>query len=169
MTMRKTITLLVFSATVGLFVSIVGCSKEKDPPRTVINPTDAGGAPIAGMAHGNHNPKYGGVVLMNGDLHFEVVVNADGHYALYFSDAGRQELPASSVSGVTLGIKRPGFRVETIDMKINDTGESWIGTSGSVDDRNTDIYISFTFQGKRCTSSMPFFAGEAQKMSMQNP
>ena len=106
---------------------------------------------------------------MNGDLHFEVVANADGHYALYFSDAGRQELPASTVSGVTLGIKRPGFRVETIDMKINDTGESWIGTSGSVDDRNTDIYISYTFEGKRCTSSMPFFAAEAQKMSMQKP
>jgi hypothetical protein len=167
--MTKFTTLLVAAALLGLIVAATGCSREKDPPRTAINPADSGGAPVSGMAHGNHNPKYGGVVLMNGDLHFEVVANADGHYALYFSDAARQELPASSVSGVTLGIKRPGFRVETVDMKINDTGESWIGASGSVDDRNTDIYISYSFQGNRCTSSMPFFAAEAQKVSMQNP
>src|ERR1700693_5616691 len=78
------------------------CSREKTAPRTSINPMDATAAPVAGMAHGNHNPKYGGVVLMNGDLHFEVVAKAEGSYTVYFSDATRQELPASAVSDVRL-------------------------------------------------------------------
>ena len=58
----------------------------------------AGMPGMAGMAHGNHNPKYGGTVLMNGDMHFEVVLNRDGTYHVYFSDARAQR--AARVDGV---------------------------------------------------------------------
>jgi hypothetical protein len=149
--------------TIVLIIAASGCGREKSAPRTAINPMDATAAPVAGMAHGDHNPKYGGVVLMNGDLHFEVVANAEGTYAVYFSDAVRQELPASAVSEVRLSIVRPGFRGEPVEMKISDTGESWVGRGGNVDDRDTTLRILFNFQGQQRISEMPFFAAEAMK------
>jgi hypothetical protein len=105
------------------------------------------------------------VVLMNGDLHFEIVANADGNCTVYFSDATRQELPASAVSDVRLSIVRPGFRGEPVEMKISDTGESWEGKGGNVDDRDTTLRITFNFQGLQRISEMPFFAAEAIKAS----
>jgi hypothetical protein len=160
---RPLLSLLLLS----VIAFIGGCDHEKAIPRTAINPTDSSDAPIAGMAHGNHNPKYGGVVLMNGELHFEVVAKEDGHYAVYFSDAARRELPASVVSQVHLAVKRPGFRAEGVDLNMDPSGESWVGSSGSVDDHNTDLRIMFTYQGQQVATEIPFFAAQAQKAAMQ--
>jgi hypothetical protein len=151
--------------TTVLMIAASACSREQAAPRTAINPMDATAAPVPGMAHGNHNPKYGGVVLMNGDLHFEVVAKEEGTYTVYFSDASRQELPASAVSDVRLSIVRPGFRGEPVEMKISDTGESWVGQGGNVDDRDTTLRILFNCQGLERISEMPFFAAEAMKAS----
>jgi hypothetical protein len=150
-------TLFLIAIAVGLW----GCD-SKPAPRTAIAASDSG-APVPGMVHGNHNPKYGGVVLMSGDLHFEIVDDESGRYAVYFSDAARNELPASAVSNVRLTIERPKFRGEPVDMKISDTGERWEGMGGSVDDRDTDLRIDFNYQDKPYTSDMPFFAGKPQK------
>jgi hypothetical protein len=151
----------------GAAFTASSCSSGKVAPHTSITAADAAatGAPIAGMAHGNHNPKYGGVVLMNGELHLEVVAKEDGDYTVFFSDAARQELPASVVSDLKITIKRPGFRGEPVDMKISDTGDNWAGKGGFVDDRDTMLSVSFTNQGKQCTSDMPFFAAEDMKIS----
>ena len=142
-----------------------GCSRESAAPRTSIGPLDASAAPVAGMTHGNHIPKYGGVVLMNGDLHFEIVTKEDGSCKVYFSDAARRELPASAVSDVKLSIQRPGYRGEPVDMKISDNGEYWAGKGGFVDNKETDLQIFFNYQGQPKTSDMPFFAAEAMKAS----
>jgi hypothetical protein len=158
---------LLFPLIIGGVLIAGGCDREKAIPRTSISPVDASDAPVAGMAHGNHNPKYGGVVLMNGDLHFEVVAKEEGHYTLYFSDAARRELPASVVTGVHLAVKRPGFRAEGVDLNVDPSGDSWVGTGGSVDDRNTDLRISFTYQGQQIATEIPFFAAQAQKAAMQ--
>jgi hypothetical protein len=147
----------------ALLIVLAACNREKAAPRTEINPMDASAAPIAGMAHGNHNPKYGGVVLMNGDLHFEIVAKEDGNYTVYFSDAARQELPAAAVANVKLGIKRPGFRSEPVELKVSDNGEYWEGKGGYVDDHETTLLVTFDYQGQMRTSDMPFFAAEAMK------
>jgi hypothetical protein len=152
---------------VGATLATSSCSSTNAaPPRTAISAADAAatGAPVVGMAHGNHNPKYGGVVLMNGDLHLEVVAKEDGNYTVYFSDAARQELPASVVSDLKIGIKRPGFRTEPVDMKISDSGDSWEGKGGFVDNHDTMLGVTFMFHGKECTSDMPFFAAEDMKL-----
>jgi hypothetical protein len=146
---------------IAIAVGLSGCD-SKPAPRTAIAASDSG-APVPGMVHGNHNPKYGGVVLMNGDLHFEIVDDESGRYAVYFSDAARNELPASAVSNVHLTVERPKFRGEPVDMKISDTGERWEGIGGGVDDSDTDLRIDFDYQGKHCTSDMPFFAGKPEK------
>ena len=139
------------------------CTREKPAPRTGAAASDSGGAPVSGMAHGNHNPKYGGVVLMHGDMHFEIVAREDGRITVYFSDAARRELPASVVSDVKVTILRPGVhRGEQVDMKINDTGEYWEGRAGYVQDRDTELTITYIFQGEFQQSDMPYFAAQTQ-------
>jgi len=138
---------------------VTGCSREAEAPRTTI--TADASAPGGVMQHGNHNPKYGGVVMMNGDLHFEVVAKPDGSYALYFSDYARRDLPASLVSNVMLAIKRPGYRAEHVDLHISSTGEDWEGHGGSVDDKDTDIRVNYTYQGRSVYTDMPFFVPSA--------
>jgi hypothetical protein len=138
------------------------CTREKPAPRTGSAAPDSGTAPVSGMAHGNHNPKYGGVVLMHGDMHLEVVAREDGHITIYFSDAVRRELPASVVSDLKVTIQRPGFRADQTEMKINDSGECWEGRAGYVQDRGTDLTITYKFQGELQQSDMPYFAAQTQ-------
>jgi hypothetical protein len=147
----------------GIAALILSACGDGAAPRTSISSAEASTVSAPGMAHGNHNPKYGGVVLMNGDLHFEIVAKEDGSYSVYFSDAARRELPASAVSNARLSIHRPGFRGEPVELKISGNGEYWEGKGGFVDDHETTLQIFFDFQGQPRTSDMPFFAAEAMK------
>jgi hypothetical protein len=81
------------------------------------------------LPHGDHKPHHGGIVMMKGDdLHYEVVLDPAGRaHRVYFTDAVRDELPASVASDVVLTIKRPSVPDERIAMQIDDAGESWIG------------------------------------------
>jgi hypothetical protein len=151
------------AAALVLFICAAACSRESAAPRTSISAMDASAATVAGMPHGNHIPKFGGVVLMNGDLHFEVVARESGDVKIYFSDAARRELPASAVSAVKASIQRPGLRGEPVDLKISSDGEYWTGRGGFVDNKDTDLQIFFSYQGQQRTSDMPFFAAEAMK------
>ena len=46
--------------------------------------------------------------MMKGDLHYEVVLDPTGRaHHIYFSDALREDLPASIASDVVLTIRRP--------------------------------------------------------------
>jgi hypothetical protein len=86
-------------------------------------------APAPTVPHGDHNPHHGGVVLMKGDdLHYEVVLDRTGRsYQVFFTDAVREDLPASIAAGVALTIRRPGAPDEQIAMRIDEFGESWVG------------------------------------------
>lgn len=69
---------------------------------------------------------------MKGELHYEVVLDPTGRaHHVYFTDAVREELPASIASRVLLTIRRP-LPEEEIAMQIDDTGESWIGSGRPV-------------------------------------
>ncbi len=136
-------------------LALTGCSDDRPAPRTVLATNSA---PSPGMTHGNHDPKYNGVVMMTGDLHVEVVANHDGYYKVYFSDAARQELPASAVKELKVGVGRPGFRAEPVPMKINETGENWEGKGGSVNEADVDLLVSFTYQGELRHTNLPFAA-----------
>ena len=58
-------------------------------------------AAASGMEHGDHNPHHGGVVYMYDDMHYEVVLDPNGHHRVYFTDSARQDLPASVASTVS--------------------------------------------------------------------
>jgi hypothetical protein len=70
---------------------------------------------------------------MKGELHYEVVLDPTGReHRLFFSDAIREDLPASLASSVSVTVRRPGERDEVIPLQIDGTGESWVGSGRRV-------------------------------------
>ena len=125
-----------------------------------VSPAPANPGPSATVPHGNHDPEYGGVVLMNGDLHFEVVLGRDGTHRVYFSDAVREELPASIASQVGVTVMRAGATPETVVLQIDESGESWIGRGRPIEDpAHATARIAYTVQEKPYWIDVPFGPG----------
>jgi hypothetical protein len=104
----------------------VACRRAPAAP-PVANAAPEAASTAATAPHGDHLPHHGGVVLMKGELHYEVVLDPTGRaHHVYFTDAVREDLPASTASDVVLTIRRPSPE-ERIVMQIDDTGESWVG------------------------------------------
>jgi hypothetical protein len=121
----------------------------------VVAPSDPAAATVP---HGDHNPHHGGVVMMKGDLHYEVVLDPSGRdYRLYFSDAVREDLPAAYASAVGLTVQRPGEADEPIVMKIDETGESWSGSGRTVSKpAQTGVRVAFTVANDPYWIDVPF-------------
>ena len=114
---------------------------------------------MAGMAHGDHDPRYGGYVFMHGDLHFEVVLGRDGEHRLYFSDAVRNELPAAVVEDVRLSLRRADGEeafLEPLRPEIDEFGESWIARSDPVPEEDAAAILYFRFEGAPYEIEIPF-------------
>jgi hypothetical protein len=126
-------------------------SQPAGPPR------DAQHQGLSGP-HGDHTPHHGGMVLMNGDVHYEVVLAKDGHHEIWFSDAMRNELPASVASGVVMEVLRPGTPAEMIQLTIDDAGEAWVTRARPVDGEGVMVKIRYALQGERHEIELPFVA-----------
>ncbi|MCU1381365.1 MAG: hypothetical protein JWL71_62 [Acidobacteria bacterium] len=149
----------------GRFAGIVACAclaascgrSADSTPALAVQPPAAAATTAGGTApHGDHNPRYGGLVLMNGDLHFEIVAGRDGVYRVYFSDATREELPAATASGVTVTVSQPGRQPELVALHIDDSGESWIGRGRAVADPGATVRIAYTAHGTPYFIDVPF-------------
>src|SRR6185503_6562068 len=90
------------------------------PPAAAWPPASAPSAAGLTRPHGDHDPKHGGVVTMNGDLHVEMVVAPSGGVLLYMSDAVRRPISPAEGKG-TIRIERPGFRTE-IPLRADSSG-----------------------------------------------
>lgn len=108
------------------------------------------------MAHGDHSPHYGGIVLMNGDLHFEVVVDPEGSYRVYFSDELRRELPASTVSEVVLTVVRVQGKPEALILAVDESGESWVGKGRPIAEPQVTIRVAYVFEQKPYWIDIPW-------------
>ncbi len=111
------------------------------------------------MAHGDHSPRYGGYVFMHGDLHFEVVLTAEGEHRLYFSDATRSELPAAVAEDVRISIRRvgdAGEELEPLRPRIDEFGEAWIAGGRPIDTEDTVAIVYFRFEGAPYEIEVPF-------------
>src|SRR5690349_12246326 len=150
-----------FSRTV-LVIAAIACASCSRAPRAepaVVQATPAATATGGSVPHGDHNPHHGGIVMMKGDdLHYEVVLDAAGRaHRLYFTDAIRDELPASVASDVSLTIRRPHAPDERVAMRIDDAGESWIGGGASVAaPSSTTVRVAFTIRGEPYWIDLPF-------------
>jgi hypothetical protein len=76
-------------------------------------------------------------------MHFEVVLDRDGKHRVYFSDALRQDLPASVASSVTVTITRPGWSPETITASIDEQGEGWKADGAPVGAGDASARVAF--------------------------
>ena len=110
----------------------------------------------AAIPHGDHNPRYGGLVLMNGELHFEVLLNRDGTYHVYFSDATRGELPAATAAGVIVTVAQKGKEPDAVAMHIDESGESWVGRGHPISDPAATARVAYTAYGKPYFIDVPF-------------
>jgi len=145
-------------------VAVLSCSQPAatTPARDPVKAAAAVPAsPPTGSAvpHGDHNPHHGGVVMMKGDdLHYEVVLDPSGRsHRVYFTDAAREELPASVASDVALTIKRDSESDETVGMQIDDAGESWVGHGRPVAKPvNTTVRLGFSIRHEPYWIDLPF-------------
>ena len=105
-------------------------------------------APSSAVGHFDHRPRHGGLVLMNSDTHFEVVLDGEGRSSVYFSDAVRAPLPASTATEVGVAVAPPGRSPEMIPLQIDARGESWTGRSARIADPNAIVRIGYTAADK---------------------
>ena len=144
------------SAAAGIAVCAclgVSCGRARETP---IAAAATSAAPAATVPHGDHNPRHGGVVFMDGDLHFEAVLQRSGEHRLYFSDAMREELPASTAAGVIVTVTPKAGPPDAVALQIDDSGESWVGRGRQVADPDAIARVAYTVHSKPYFIDVPF-------------
>ena len=136
------------------------CSKAGDPPVVdkTLKPVEAQHAGIT-TPHGDHSPHHNGMVLMNGDYHYEVVFDRGGKHRIWFSDAVREELPASMASKVKMIVERKSGPPESIALTIDDSGESWVAAGQPVTGDDVFVKVSYELRGVPLEIEIPFVTG----------
>jgi hypothetical protein len=147
---------LLFVCALALSAASVACDR-RIPAEVVAAPVaavSAGTAPV--KPHGDHNPRHGGTVYMKDEMHYEVVLSASGRHRIYFSDAAREDLPASIASSVALTIERPQRPAEKIVGTIDEYGESWILLGEPVDAVGVSARVGFVVNDQGYWIDVPF-------------
>jgi hypothetical protein len=98
------------------------------------------------------------MVLMNGDFHYEVVFDSGGKHHIWFSDAVREDLPASIASKVMMIVTRKNAPPETIALAIDESGESWIAAGQPVTGDDVIVKVSYDLRGAPFEVEIPFVA-----------
>jgi hypothetical protein len=145
----------------ALVLALAACRRE---PAAAVPAAVADTAPAAPVAsagavpHGDHNPHHGGVVLMKGELHYEVVLDPSGRsHHVYFTDAVREELPASVASDVVLTLHCPPQADDRVAMRIDEAGESWVGSGQPVRSPQTaTARLAFSIMNEPYWIDIPF-------------
>lgn len=155
MRLERAILMSIFAAA----TTSVACSRPDPPAPSRASPPAVNDAQHRGITepHGDHRPMHGGMVLMSGDLHYEVVFDRSGRHHVWFTDAVRMELPASVASDVQMVVVRPGTPPERVELEIDETGESWVAHGRAVDGENVIVTVSYSVQGKPYEIELPFF------------
>jgi hypothetical protein len=150
---------LLMSVAVGVATA---CQREQPPSAdqaaTATAPRDAQHQGVTGP-HGDHTPHHGGLVLMNGDVHYEVVLASNGRHEVWFSDAMRNELPASIVPNVTFEVMRPGEAPETVRLVIDEAGEAWTAAARPLAGDGILVKVRYALDGTPHEIEVPFTPG----------
>ncbi|HJU41699.1 MAG TPA: hypothetical protein VJ691_02755 [Vicinamibacterales bacterium] len=133
------------------------CSSQPAEPAAPsrARPNDTQHAGIT-SPHGDHSPHHGGIVLMQGELHYEVVIDPNGRHSVWFSDAVREDLPASVASKVEMTVIRPNVPPESLALAIDESGESWITAGKPVTGSNVMVKLTFVARGEPLEIEIPY-------------
>ena len=139
----------------GFLVLAVACSSKpaEAPVAATQKPKDAQHANIT-TPHGDHSPHHGGMVMMNGEVHYEVVFDGAGKHRVWFSDAVREDLPASIASDVVMTVTPKMGAQETFALRIDDSGESWIADAHPLAGGDT-VKLTYKLRGEPFEIEMP--------------
>lgn len=146
-----------------LIALIAGACSSTPPPPGAAPPPRPNDAQHAGVTtpHGDHAPHHGGIVLMQGELHYEVVIDPDGRHSVWFSDAVREDLPASVATKIEMTVLRPGAPPETLALTIDESGESWIATGKPVAGTGVMVKLTFVARGEPFEIEIPYTPGKS--------
>jgi hypothetical protein len=134
---------------------IAGCSAPAQPAAgPAPKPKDAQHAGIT-TPHGDHSAHHGGLVLMNGEVHYEVVLDRSGKHRIWFSDAVRDDRPASQAARVTMVIVRAGAPDEALSLTIDDSGESWVAAGQPLAPGDVTVKVSYVLRGEPFEIEIP--------------
>ena len=141
----------------GLVVLAGACSSKPDAPPVEVTkkPADTQHAGIT-TPHGDHSPHHDGIVMMNGEMHYEVVFDKSGKHRVWFSDAVREDLPASVAGSVVMIVTRPMGAAETLTLTIDDSGESWVAAGAPLDESGTTVTLRYAVRGEPFEIEIPF-------------
>lgn len=140
----------------GLLLGLAACNVGREAvPRSSAPASDTQHQGIT-TPHGDHSPHHGGLVLMNGDLHYEVVLDPRGQHRLWFTDAVRQDLPASIARNVTMTVTRPNEAPERITLEIDDAGESWMARGRTVQGDGVMVKVNYNVRDAPHEVEIPF-------------
>ena len=138
------------------FAVLAACSsKPAEPPVETKKPADSQHAGIT-TPHGDHTAHHGGLVLMNGEVHYEVVFDRAGKHRVWFSDAVREDLPASVASKVTMIVTRPAASPEMLTLAIDESGESWVAAGNPVAGNDVMVTVNYVVRGEPLEIEIPF-------------
>ena len=140
---------------VALLMAACSSKPPEQPSAAPPKPNDTQHAGIT-TPHGDHSPHHGGIVLMKGELHYEVVIDPNGRHSIWFSDAVREDLPASVASKVVMIVSRPQAGPESLTLAIDDNGESWIATGKPVAGKDVMVTVSFVARGEPFEIEIPY-------------
>jgi hypothetical protein len=139
-------------------LALARCSQPAPPPAAPAELTAPKDAQHAGITepHGDHTPKHGGLVLMNGDVHYEVVLDPGGRHEVWFSDAIRTDLPASLATNVRMVVSRPGAPAEALVLEIDESGESWVAKGQPIAGDSVMAKLTYDLRGVPHEVEIPF-------------
>jgi hypothetical protein len=101
------------------------------------------------VPHRDHSPRHGGLVLMRGDTHFEVVLGRGGMCQVYFTDATRTELPASFASEVDIGLASLDGGRQNVPFQVDPEGKMWIGRLTMTSDPHAIVRVTYVARGEQ--------------------
>ncbi|MSO63400.1 MAG: hypothetical protein EXQ50_15165 [Acidobacteria bacterium] len=142
---------------IAVLLAATACSSKSAEPVPTVTPGQAD-SQHAGITtpHGDHSPRHGGLVLMKGELHYEVVLDRQGKHAIWFSDAVREDLPASVASKVAMTVMRPKAPDEVLVLAIDDSGESWIASGQPLSGDDVMVKVAFVARGESFEIEIPY-------------
>lgn len=142
---------------IAVLFAVTACSSKPAEPVPAATPKPAD-SPHAGITtpHGDHSSHHGGLVLMQGELHYEVVLDRNGKHAIWFSDAVREDLPASVASRVAMIVSRPAASPEFLTLAIDESGESWIASGRPLTGDDVMVKVTFVARGEPFEIEIPY-------------